>query len=570
MRKIRRSRQPVHDPDGPAVRTYLARHSLAARLVMAVVLPVLVLGSLELGLRAGGYGYPTRLFLPVADSDLYGANVKFGYRFFPHNIARKPLWQAFDRDKAPGTCRIFVLGASAAVGFPNPAGGFGQILDVILSERYPGVNFEVINAAITAINSHVVLPIARECADYEPDLFLVYLGNNEVIGPFGLSSSRNPVVANRGMIRFVIALRTTRIGQLLKDLGAKVHREGEGVRESGFMNQYARHRVAADDPQLVKVHENYRRNLEDICRAGTEAGARVVLSTVAVNLRDSAPFASLADTTLAPAAYAAWQRTFQAGSKLAAAGDHAAARDSFLAAATLEPQHAETRYRLGQSLLAVGDTAGAQPQYLAAVEYDALRFRIDQRLNDIIRSTAATDGILLADSEVVFRREEPSGTGLPGHELFYEHVHLNFAGNYLMAKTMLLAVEAGLPDWVRERQRPSVGVPKIEYCAHALVFTAWNEYQNLSEIRKLAVNYPFTAQADHSTYLANLDRRLAELQPKASGQQAQDLVAIYYEALNRRPDDLLLGVNLVKLLNQIGNKAEARRVGSGILATQPR
>ena len=41
---------------------------------------------------------------------------------------------------------------------------------------------------MTAINSHAVLPIARECARHEGDLWIVYMGNNEMIGPFGAIS----------------------------------------------------------------------------------------------------------------------------------------------------------------------------------------------------------------------------------------------------------------------------------------------------------------------------------------------------------------------------------------------
>ena len=38
---------------------------------------------------------------------------------------------------------------------------------------------------MVAINSHVALPIARQCAERQPDLLVVHLGNNEVVGPFG-------------------------------------------------------------------------------------------------------------------------------------------------------------------------------------------------------------------------------------------------------------------------------------------------------------------------------------------------------------------------------------------------
>ena len=87
--------------------------------------------------------------------------------------------------KPAGTVRIFVLGGSAAQGIPDPSFSFGRILEVMLRERYPDVKFEVVNAAMTAINSHVALEIARDCAAHQPDLFVVYMGNNEVVGPYG-------------------------------------------------------------------------------------------------------------------------------------------------------------------------------------------------------------------------------------------------------------------------------------------------------------------------------------------------------------------------------------------------
>ncbi len=52
-------------------------------------------------------------------------------------------------------------------------------------------------------------------------------------------------------------------------------------------------RTALDDPERASVYPNFRRNLEQVCRSGLEAGAAVVLSTVAVNLRDCPPLGSL-------------------------------------------------------------------------------------------------------------------------------------------------------------------------------------------------------------------------------------------------------------------------------------
>ena len=73
--------------------------------------------------------------------------------------------------KPAGTVRIFVLGESAAMGTPDPSFNFGRILGVMLREQYPGMQFEVVNGAMTAINSYVTREIARDCAARQPDLF---------------------------------------------------------------------------------------------------------------------------------------------------------------------------------------------------------------------------------------------------------------------------------------------------------------------------------------------------------------------------------------------------------------
>jgi hypothetical protein len=88
----------------------------------------------------------------------------------------------FPAVKKAGTVRIFVLGESAAAGTPDPSFGFARILDVMLRQRHPGTDFEVINAAMRGINSHIVRRIAQECLQYEPDLLLLYMGNNEFVG----------------------------------------------------------------------------------------------------------------------------------------------------------------------------------------------------------------------------------------------------------------------------------------------------------------------------------------------------------------------------------------------------
>ena len=62
------------------------------RFLAATFVPLLILGTLEVGLRIAGYGYPTQCLLAsrIGGQDFLIPNYKFSYRFFPPSLARKP------------------------------------------------------------------------------------------------------------------------------------------------------------------------------------------------------------------------------------------------------------------------------------------------------------------------------------------------------------------------------------------------------------------------------------------------------------------------------------------------
>jgi hypothetical protein len=160
----------------PSSAPKLSRQKLwAFRLIAVVGLPLVLFLALELLLRLAGFGYPTSFLLrdKIGDQDVLVSNRQFGWRFFGPQQARAPQTIAIPRSKPPGTIRIFVFGESAAFGDPQPDFGLPRMLHALLSGRYPQTQFEVINAAMTAINSHVVLPIARDCARADGDVWVV-------------------------------------------------------------------------------------------------------------------------------------------------------------------------------------------------------------------------------------------------------------------------------------------------------------------------------------------------------------------------------------------------------------
>ena len=170
------------------------------RLVALSIIPGLILGA-ELVLRFVGFGYDTTYFQRADGADVYTRNLKYGWRFFPRSMATTPEVFRVPVDKPEDTYRVFVMGGSAALGTPDAAYGVARVLQAMVDELYPEGRIQVVNTAMAAINSHVVLEIASECAELDPDLFVVYLGNNEVIGPFGAGTIFAGYSASRQSIR---------------------------------------------------------------------------------------------------------------------------------------------------------------------------------------------------------------------------------------------------------------------------------------------------------------------------------------------------------------------------------
>ena len=81
----------------------------------------------------------------------------------------------FGKKKQKNTFRIFVLGESAAMGFPYPNNiSFQRMLKYQLQKTNPDKDIEIINLALTAINSYTFYDFAQELVHFEPDAIFIY------------------------------------------------------------------------------------------------------------------------------------------------------------------------------------------------------------------------------------------------------------------------------------------------------------------------------------------------------------------------------------------------------------
>jgi tetratricopeptide (TPR) repeat protein len=120
---------------------------------------------------------------------------------------------------------------------------------------------------------------------------------------------------------------------------------------------------------------------------------------------------------------------FREGKTLEEAGKLSKALDSYLSAAGIDDRHAELQFRLGLVYSALANFTEAEKRFAVARDLDTLRFRADDRINEIIRSAAGAAGprVELIDAEQLFAEASPHE--IPGRELFYEHVYMNPHGN---------------------------------------------------------------------------------------------------------------------------------------------
>jgi tetratricopeptide (TPR) repeat protein len=505
--------------------------SRAPQIATAIIVPFLLLGLLEGSLRVFGVGFPTSLTVPCTVQGHAAAcyNLFFPAPFFPPGMIKLPQAYAIPAEKPPGTFRIFVLGESAAMGDPDPAYGFSRYLEVMLRERYPSMKFEVVNTGSVAVNSHVLLPIARGLAPQRPDLFILYSGNNEVVGPYGPGTALTSSGMSLPVIRASVFVRSTRIGQLLTKVGAQ-------KKEWGGMEMFLDKQVPASSPLMKNVYENFGSNLRDTVEVARRSGARVIVSTVATNLKDCGPFASQHRADLKPEDLRRWSALVQQGSELENARSYAEALKAYLAAEKIDDQYAELEFRIAHSLSMLGDYPGARQHFILAQDRDTLRFRADSRINDINRAVASSvPGTELVDAEAIFSKESPNG--IIGSELVYEHVHMTPVGNYLLARAMFLQIASKLPVEAGRPTQPA-GVPSEEECEQLLAFTGYDRARITGEMLQRLRRPPFTNQLNHSDQVLRLT-----LLAQDAGEEANDTASQYEWAIRKKPDDRVLHYN---------------------------
>jgi tetratricopeptide (TPR) repeat protein len=415
---------------------------------------VVILGGIEVAWRLLRPDDGLSLFIraPEVKGDYLVANRSVGERWFSGiDNPPAPARELFAREKPIRSFRVFVMGESAAAGFPYPRNAeFSRLLGDVLRDVLPGDSVEVVNLAIAATNSFALLDMAGEVAAQHPNAVLIYAGHNEYYGALG-AASRVSVPGGVTAVRLYMRLIRLRLVLALRNGMARVmarKKSGGELEAASLMEILARDRQIPLGGNRYEAGVNqFESNLEAICRLFRQEGIPVFVGSLASNLRDQTPFAANAN---------------------AASGS---ANDVFEA---------------GRTASDAGDTTLADSLFTRARDLDVVRFRAPSEFNRVIRRVTTRTAAVYVPIAEAFVTASPGGA--PGSNIFLEHVHPTRGGQALLGRVFF---ESLLRSGVLGRDVDTARLRSWDDYARGTQLTPFDERIAYHTTRTLKSRWPF-------------------------------------------------------------------------------
>lgn len=375
------------------------RYNVVFKLI-AILIPFVVLFSFEGVLRIVNYGDNLDLFIknPVEGYEKYMiVNPEVGKKYFQKFEYTAPANDIFLAEKPENTLRIFVMGSSTVFGFPYERNlMFSRILHKQLEDAYPGKKIEMVNTAITAINSFTLVDFADQILEQKPDAILIYAGHNEFYGAFGVGSNET-MSKNKILTRLHITLMDLKMYQLVRNsiagLSKAVAGKNDGEIHGTLMKRMVRNPDIIYGSEKYKIAmERFRQNMDEILTKADQQKVPVFISELVSNVHDMKPFNSISENGA---------------------------------------ESAQTVFESAQKAEKEGDFDRALELYYKAKDLDCIRFRASEDVNGIIDELAGKHKAHKIPLLKVFQENSPNK--LIGNNLMTEHLHPNIEGNFLMS-----------------------------------------------------------------------------------------------------------------------------------------
>ena len=345
--------------------------------------------------------------------------------------------ESFPFEKPKSGFRIFCLGGSTVQGRPfSIPTAFSTWLELSLNAGDSAREWNAINCGGVSYASYRLIPIIRECLEYEPDLFIICTGHNEFLedrsyGDLNPASSRAAAISQQ-----LMDWRSIRVLRGMTEASPKKANEKPILpTETDPLLDYqggleAYHR---DDVWRDAVIAHFNSNIRRLIAIAQQHNVPVLLLRPTSNLGDSPPFKSQHRDGITEQESLEWQTSINKARSLYRL-DMKEAAHHLRRAIEIDDQYALTHFELSQCLQSMRQMETAKSEFLLARELDICPLRIIAPLEQALFEIADDTDTLLIDLQQLM--ESHSRNEIVGSKMLVDHVHPSIRGHQLIAQAI--------------------------------------------------------------------------------------------------------------------------------------
>lgn len=379
---------------------------------------------------------------------------------------------SFPAKKPAGTFRAFAFGGSTTYGQPFDGRiAFPRWLQELMKASSPEKDFEIINAGGISYASYRIVPIIKETLQYQPDLMIIYIGQNEFLERrtyAGLFDQGRALVSVRSFLEGLNVYQALK--QVLEPLLPRrdvTTRPVEGSATKGAVQGGSPAGTKPGPPLLdeevnaildrsagldlyhrdeefaANVFKHFDHNLRSMISLCRNAGVPVILVQPASNLKDFSPFKSEHASGFTVKEKAAMDADLRQLADAVRKGDFETALPKLDAAITKDPLFAETYYWKARALLRLGRLREAKENFIKAKDLDVCPLRCVTPIEQAIDRIAGEEKVPLVEFRAEVDRVETligDKSGIPGNDTFLDHVHPTVAMHQRLAEMIMDAI----------------------------------------------------------------------------------------------------------------------------------
>ena len=424
---------------------------------IVILIPFLFLLLLELLLGLFSFGYSTDLFVIRTHNDgkkYYYLNRTVVQKYFSNKVKMTPAFERFPVKKSRDTIRILCFGGSSLQGFPYLKNlAIPGLIEQILNKAQRYKKYEIINTAVTALDSSIVLDMVKKAGGYGADYYLFFTGHNEFYGARGYSSTLNP--KNNFLNNMRLSLRNLKIFQMFESIVYSIVPAAKTfhsvipllVKDNIVTNS------AAVNKQVLK---KYSININEMIEIAKKRKVKTILFTLPSNIKDSEPFQSIRERPyyLSRFRMNSDKRIIDQAYKI----NMKEIKDSL----NKNTNDAMCNYIYACKLYQRGKKNTAREYFKRAKDLDMLKLRASSQLNEFLRKNKQRVDCFYDFTKII---NDKSKSKIGDNEYFTEYLHPNIKANIMAAVDIAKMLE---PDLRLE----SFNIKKLDYSIVDIIHTS--------------------------------------------------------------------------------------------------